>query len=412
MWGWGLFEKLVDEVAPFYVLLDKELRIASHGKSVQKILGEPIKGLHFGQYFFVKRPIFQFELSFENICSRQNQVFLLHFRKDGAPPMRGQFLQFHNGLLFIGSPYLHQMEDLKKHGLTIHDFALADPTIDLLFLHEMERNGHQELMDTTEKLKVANKELEEANLQLNKLYSFLDYKYKIKTKDYENLDDTLKEFTYSVSHDLKAPIRQMSMFSQILLDRMEQLKIEDSKVRSFSNFIVESSNRAVSMIDGLYSITQATSRAIKYEKVNLPDLVHRLVAAMPQAKTCAFDFRFEIGAIRVNTDEVLAEIVLGNLISNAVKYSQQAAEPMVQISTKLVEGQLLICIKDNGIGFEQKHADSIFRLFGRLHPDEKSYGGVGVGLSNVKKAVQRLNGSISVTSSPGNGATFLVQLPQ
>ena len=202
------------------------------------------------------------------------------------------------------------------------------------------------------------------------------------------------------------------MFSQILIDRLEQLEIEDSKVRSFSSFIVESSNRAVSMIDGLYSITQATSREIKYEKVDLPDLVHRLVAAMPEAKECAMDYRFEIGASRIYIDEVLAEIVLGNLISNAVKYSRLAKEPRVEISTKLTKGELLISIKDNGIGFEQKHADSIFRLFGRLHPDEKSYGGVGVGLSNVKKAVQRLNGNIAVTSSPGNGATFLVHLPQ
>jgi signal transduction histidine kinase len=219
----------------------------------------------------------------------------------------------------------------------------------------------------------------------------------------------LEAFTYSVSHDLRAPLRAISSFAQIMhKDHREGLGQEGGQCL---DRIIATSTRMATLIEDLLLYAR-TARAIE-KAVPVP------LAPLAQHLTTIFGERIASAGARVEILEPLATPlgeptligqILNNLVDNALMYRCTEGTPHVRITSKRVGGHVLIQVADNGIGIEPEYHEKIFQVFQRLHGRDE-YPGTGLGLAIVAKAVRVMEGEVSVESALGRGSTFTVRLP-
>jgi len=212
----------------------------------------------------------------------------------------------------------------------------------------------------------------------------------------------LESFAYSVSHDLRAPLRVIDGFAQIVLEdyggQLEGLGREHMKR------IVAAAGRMNSMIDTLLSMSGMTSRELQFERVDLSEtarqLAEELKAAEPARK---IDVAVEPG-LSIEGDRTLLRMVLQNLLGNAFKFSAKTREARIEFGRR-ADGDHAFFVRDNGAGFDMRFADRLFGVFQRLH-SQSEFAGTGVGLATVQRIVRRHSGRIWAESEPGKGATF------
>jgi signal transduction histidine kinase len=212
----------------------------------------------------------------------------------------------------------------------------------------------------------------------------------------------LESFAYSVSHDLRAPLRVIDGFAQIVLedygDQLEALGREHMKR------IVAAAGRMNSMIDTLLSMSRMTSRELQFERVDLSEtarqLAEELKAAEPGRKV---EVAVEPG-LSTEGDRTLLRLVLQNLLGNAFKFSAKTREARIEFGRR-ADGDHAFFVRDNGAGFDMRFADRLFGVFQRLH-SQSEFAGTGVGLATVQRIVRRHSGRIWAESEPGKGATF------
>lgn len=212
----------------------------------------------------------------------------------------------------------------------------------------------------------------------------------------------LQTFSYMVSHDLKAPLRSIRGFSEIIEeDYGESLEEE---IKYYLNKVQDSAARMDVLIDDLLNLSRVSRQEVKKEEVDFTEIC-RSVAADYNSET----FKVETeGGLHTVGDRGLITAVARNLISNAVKYSGKNPEPAVSIYAEVREGKQYFCIRDNGVGFNPDRAGDIWRPFRRMHT-EKEFSGTGIGLAIVKKAVDKHHGHAFFESAPGEGAKFYVR---
>jgi two-component system sensor kinase len=230
---------------------------------------------------------------------------------------------------------------------------------------------------------------------------------KIAHKDLADANKELEAFSYSVSHDLRAPLRGIDGFSKILLDEYSE-KL-DAECRHYLSRIRDNTNRMSALIDDILTLSRAGRVELQLRPVRFGDLV----------KAVFKDFKEEIESrsISIKTgdlpvircDSTLMQIVFSNLISNAIKFTRDKEKPEIIIDFD--EEKDAIFVRDNGIGFDMQYHDKIFGVFQRLHLPEE-YGGTGVGLAIVKRIVERHHGEVWAESGPDKGATFFIKLPE
>jgi len=225
----------------------------------------------------------------------------------------------------------------------------------------------------------------------------------------ETKTSELESFTYSVSHDLKEPLRTMEAFSQFLLeDYAERL---DEQGRDYLERMGRAGARLRQMIEELLVLARVAQRSQDAARVDVRELVNNIVSAMQVAvheKGLHVEIESDLPAVA--GDLYHTEQIFGNLFSNALKFNH-ADEPLVRIGVRSVEdGRATFYVQDNGIGVEPEYHERIFQVFQQLHRREE-YEGTGAGLAIVKRAAEALGGSVRLESSLGAGATFLVQLP-
>lgn len=245
--------------------------------------------------------------------------------------------------------------------------------------------------------------------EIKALNETLEEKVRARTAHLEASNKEMEAFTYSISHDLRAPLRNINGFAEILLeDGTNQLSSEMKR-----NLTVIKSN-AVRMglfIDSLLEISRLGRSVLNKKEVNMKNLVNEIVEEM---KLVDKNFKAEIilGNIpSVQGDSSLLKQVWQNLISNAVKYSALKENPTIEIGSSLSDGKIHYSVKDNGVGFEMQFSHKLFGVFQRLHRDTE-FAGTGVGLAIVKRIVQKHNGQVGVQSTPNVGSTFYFSLPQ
>lgn len=236
----------------------------------------------------------------------------------------------------------------------------------------------------------------------------LEKKVERRTSQLEMLNRELEAFSYSISHDLRAPLRAIDGFSRELVENPNiQL---DFRARSDLRRVRSATQRMTQLIDDLLSFSRLSRSQIKREKVDLSVMARQIIdelrAISPERQV---DFKLTPHAT-AGGDAHLLRIVMDNLIGNAWKFTTKTANPEIEFGVRQESERRAFFIRDNGAGFNMDYADKLFGVFQRLHP-EKEFPGTGIGLATVQRIIHRHGGTIWAEAREGQGATFFFTLP-
>ena len=230
-----------------------------------------------------------------------------------------------------------------------------------------------------------------------------------RTAELSALNQSLESFVYLVSHDLKAPLRGVEGYSRLLQeDYGEQL---DEEGRLFVQNIRAGVTRMNELITDLLTYSRMERRKLEPAMLDLAALVDQALQVCAQEiAACRIKVVSQLSALSVYGDREGILLVLRNLLENAIKFSKHAVHPRIELGASHDDQSVTLWVRDNGIGFDMKYNQRIFEIFERLHRQE-DYPGTGIGLALVRKAMERMGGSVWAESTPGQGATFFLRLP-
>ena len=255
-----------------------------------------------------------------------------------------------------------------------------------------------------------NKELQDdirarlrAEDEVRHLNSVLELRVRQRTAELEAANKELGSFTYSVSHDLRAPLRRIEGFGQILAD--EYAGNLDERGLHYIRRIRAGANDMGEMIDSFLKLSRSTRGELAVETVNLSSLAADTVEQLRE-KDPERQVSVEIQSdVTVQGDRRLLRVVLENLLDNAWKYSRKADKPMIAFGATQDAGGTVFFVRDNGVGFDMANVSRLFTPFNRLHKAEE-FEGSGIGLATVQRILARHGGRVWATAAPGRGATF------
>ena len=247
--------------------------------------------------------------------------------------------------------------------------------------------------------------------QLNK---YLEQKVETRTlaletanQELQTANEELKSFSYSVSHDLRSPLRSIKGFSQILMDDFSE-GLDDMGI-SLLQRIMAGSTKMSELINGLLELSRVQRREVDINPVSLSDMAQKIALELKEAepdRTVSFKC---VADITVPGDEIMLYSAMENLLNNAWKYSSKVAHSEVEFGVEIREGETAYFIKDNGAGFDMTHAQHLFGTFQRLHTDNE-FLGTGIGLATVKRIINKHAGNIWAEAGVDKGATFYFNL--
>jgi Bacteriophytochrome (light-regulated signal transduction histidine kinase) len=224
----------------------------------------------------------------------------------------------------------------------------------------------------------------------------------------EAANKELEAFSYSVSHDLRAPLRSIDGFSEALLeDYRDKL---DATGKNYLERIRAGTQHMGSLIDDMLKLSQINRVEFKRESVDLSKMVQTILLTVRQNNP-ARNVKVSIQKdIIIDGDRHLLEIALTNLIDNAWKYTGKTKKARIEFGTLLKDGKPVMFIRDNGVGFDMSYVNKLFGAFQRLHTKDE-FAGTGIGLATVKRIITRHGGGVWAEGEVGKGATFYFTLP-
>ncbi len=221
--------------------------------------------------------------------------------------------------------------------------------------------------------------------------------------------EQLEEFSYSVAHDLRAPLRAMQGYANALLSDYGDQIGETGK-----DYLQRISKAGLRM-DRLTSDTLTYSKVARVsmprKTVSLDKLVPEITQHYPQIEAAQAEITVASPLLPVLGNEIWLTQVISNLLGNAVKFVAQGTKPQIRIRTESRDGQVRLWVEDNGIGIKPEHQSRLFGMFERLHPNNNQYEGTGIGLAIVRKSIERMGGTVGVESDGQTGSQFWIQLP-
>jgi light-regulated signal transduction histidine kinase (bacteriophytochrome) len=227
--------------------------------------------------------------------------------------------------------------------------------------------------------------------------------------DLEQKNQELQTFAYALAHDLRAPLRAISSFAEIVEQNYQPSLDENG--RHYMDVIVQSCKQMDHLIDDLLSYTRIEHRVARYQPVALQPLVTQIVDSLAgRLATVGSTMSIPEDLPVVYGDSTLISQIFINLLSNALTYRRPEVPLKITITCTVEANSYVISIADNGIGIAAKNYDRIFTIFQRLHSDDE-YAGTGIGLAIVKKSAELMGGLVWVESTEGEGSTFRVRLP-
>ncbi len=231
-----------------------------------------------------------------------------------------------------------------------------------------------------------------------------------RTSQLQAANKELETFTYSVSHDLKAPLRGIDGYSKLLSDLYGNDLNDEAKF--FITTIRSSTQLMSQLIDDLLQYSRLERIQLRSEPIMIKQYINAILKINEEEIISrGFSVVIDIPDTPIIADSSGIQISLRNLIENALKFTKTIPEPTIEIKMEESDRSWMISVKDNGIGFDMKYSQRIFEIFQRLHRVE-DYPGTGIGLAMVSKAMQRMNGKAWTESNPGQGATFYIEIPK
>jgi signal transduction histidine kinase len=230
-----------------------------------------------------------------------------------------------------------------------------------------------------------------------------------RTAELRETNEHLEAFVYSIAHDLRAPLRAMQGYSQILMDTAREHLLDQDKM--FLERINRSAEFMDKMVLDLLAFGRTASTEITFSPVELQSVWHSAVeqtAAEIERTDAIIEIATPLCTVRAH-EPTLTQII-ANLLSNAVKFVEPGTQPRVRFGYEDKGRIAHIWIQDNGVGIAPEYHDRVFRVFERLHGTR--YPGTGIGLAIVRKGVDRMNGKIGIESTPGKGTCFWIELPK
>jgi PAS domain S-box-containing protein len=218
----------------------------------------------------------------------------------------------------------------------------------------------------------------------------------------------LEGFCYSVSHDLRAPVRNIIGSASVVLEDYADALPESGK--KDLGQICQSAVYLGRLIDDLLAYARLAQLEVNFQPVDITGLARGILVSADLEGFARPDWSVQDG-MQAEGDESLLRMALDNLISNAVKYASKVEKPCVEIGTEMMAGAPVYFVRDNGIGFEMTYAERIFRPFERLHRSSE-YPGTGIGLANVRRIIAKHGGEVWAEAHPGQGACFYFTLPR
>jgi light-regulated signal transduction histidine kinase (bacteriophytochrome) len=224
-----------------------------------------------------------------------------------------------------------------------------------------------------------------------------------RTRELELANREMEAFTYSVSHDLRAPLRAIDGFSVALLEDYADKLDEEGK--TYLRYLREGSREMSDLIDGLLNLSRSTRGELAIERVDLSSMADTIVHEL---RTVEHDRQVNVRiapGMEAFADRRLLRVVMENLIGNAWKYTSRSSEGRIEFSYETQQGETVYSVRDNGAGFDMAYASKLFLPFQRLHKTTE-FPGIGIGLATVERIIHRHQGRIWAEGTVGAGAVF------
>lgn len=371
----------LNSLFPFHFVLNRNLEIEHCGLSLQKWL-QVRKGNRFDQLFSISQPM-AITINFESLTACKEQLIILE-TIDGKNRWIGQmeYCEAEQQLLFLGNPSLISIEELSAKKLTVKDFAIGDPLVEMLQIQQSQKN-------IEEALRVAKDEVENASM-------------------------AKQSFLANMSHEIRTPMNGILGIGSLLYKTNLT-----PKQKQFTKLIIESGNNLLHIVNDILDLSKLQSGQFILESTPF-DLGDKILSTLQ-----AFHFKAEDKGIELSFNNKLKKDlivegdpyrlgqVLSNLISNALKFTFEGCITVtVEQVTESKNAFFEICVADTGMGISKENLPAIFEQFVQAGADiTRKYGGTGLGLSIAKNLVEMQGGTIHVKSEVKKGSVFTVRIP-
>jgi signal transduction histidine kinase len=252
--------------------------------------------------------------------------------------------------------------------------------------------------------------LEVAQAELKEYSKGLEKKVAERTHDLESRAKDLEAFAYTVSHDLKAPLRGIQTYSQFLMDGYAA-KLDETG-RRYAESVGKVAANMRQLIDDLLEYSRLERREAQMMPVDMRGLIESVIAErQPVMEQYHTQIEVDVTLPPVRGDRAMLRHAIANLIDNAIKFSRDAKPPRITMRAHEENSQYVVSASDNGVGFDMQDRERIFEIFQRLHSAEE-FEGTGIGLSIVRRAIEKHGGRVWAQAEPGKGATFSFAIPK
>lgn len=339
------------------------------------------------------------EIFLEAINSYQHEIQLRLVDPPNPGPLTGeQFIEIATGHNRFG----HFVIEGDISALPAEHLALIHNAISMLAVVLENRQREALLADENLHLESA---VQQRTKQLQHYQQTLEERVAERTARLEAINHELEAFSYSVSHDLRAPLRSIHGFSQILME--DQLEKLDGEAQAHLQRIMKAATHMSELIEDLLKLSRFTCCKLDITILDLSTLAHEIIAELNETTSSHKVIIAE--QLHTTADRNLMHIVLSNLLGNAWKYSAKNQNPQIEFGQQNHHGETVFFVRDNGAGFDMNSADKLFTPFQRLH-NKKEFSGTGIGLATVQRIIHRHGGKIWAEGKVDEGATFYFTL--